>query len=59
VGCDITPAKLIFENGGLLLNYLVSKLLILVFGARQIPNRRAEARNTFKEPAKGMHGGVF
>jgi hypothetical protein len=25
-GCDITPAKLVFKNGGLLTNSLVSKL---------------------------------
>jgi hypothetical protein len=56
VRSEITPAKLVFENGGLLLNYPVSKLLILVFGARQIPTRRAGARNTFKEPAGGMVG---
>jgi hypothetical protein len=28
----------------------------LVFDARQIPTRRAGARNTFKEPAGGMVG---
>jgi hypothetical protein len=56
VCCDITPAKLIFENGGLLLNYPVSKLLILDFDARQIPTRRAGACNTFKKPAGGMVG---
>jgi hypothetical protein len=55
VGCDITPAKLVFKNGGLLTNYPVSKLSILVFGARRIPTQCAGARNTFEEPA-GMVG---
>jgi len=46
----------IFENGGLLMNSLVPKLLILVFDAHRIPPRRAGACNTLKEPVGGLWG---
>jgi len=46
----------IFENGGLLTNSLVPKLLILVFDAPRIPPRRAGACNTLKEPAEEIRG---
>ena len=56
VACDNTPANSFFKNGGFFANSSVSKLLILVFGARRIPSRRARACNTFKEPAGGLWG---
>ncbi len=46
----------IFENGGLLANSSVSKLLILVCDACRIPPRHAGACNTFKEPDRGLWG---
>ena len=45
-----------FENGGLLTNSSVPKLLILVFDTRRIPPWRTGACNTLKEPAGGLWG---